>query len=356
MFNKRLYTSYKFNLKLWNSVVDWTVLAYILIPGSIIVGFLYRDFVLNLQPVSIEPIVFLIAFLIISFFVSKSTIRFFIYEADLLFLKQNVKKIKNLKLVAILYSFGCYNLLIILILGFVVPILFSIGLTFVDIFKIILVVNVLSTMHISLNYTYKSWYVKLPILLGLHAFFILNFFTIHFIIYLICFIVSTVFLFRRVFSNRYWATEVLWEYEGFYKWMKIIYRFSMEMSYYLPAKTRPPVFIFAKHHKLSRHRIDNLIYKSLLRKSSYITLPLRLILICIGLLIVLPNWAKVVVLIFLILGLFTAFDSILKEIKKASFFQLITPSEDEWIASKLRIQKRMIYPIIIVFLLLFFIL
>lgn len=356
MFTKRLYTSYKFNLKLWNSVVDWTILAYILIPGIIIIGFLYRDFVLNLQPILIDPTILLIAFLIISFFVSKSTIRFFIYEADLLFFQQNVKKMINLKRTAVLYSFGCYNFLIILILGFATPFLFSIDLTFIDIMKIILVLNIFSMIHVSLNYLYKSSYVRLPILLVIHTFLILNFFSIHFGIYLILFIISAVILFRKIFSNRYWVTEVLWEYEGFYKWMKIIFQFSMEMSYYLPAKIRPPVFIFAKRRKLSDHRIDNLIYKSLLRKSSFFSLPLRLILLCIGLFIILPNWAKVVVLIITILGLFTSFDSILKEIKRASFFQLITPSEDEWISSKLRVQKRIIYPLIIALLLLFFIL
>ena len=187
------------------------------------------------------------------------------------------------------------------------------------------------------------------------ALLVLNFFSIHIVIYLIGFIICAVFLLRKGSSNRYWSTEILWEYEAFYKWVKIIYQFSMEIGYYLPAKPKQPLFIFAKHRKLSRYRIDNLIYKSFLRKSSYFTLPLRLILLCIGLLIALPIWAKVIVIIITILGLFTALHSILKEIRQAPFFQLMPVSEEEWLASKSRVQNRLVFPIIIGLLLLFFI-
>lgn len=355
MFKKRLLTSYQFNFKLWKSIVDWTVFAYIFIPGCIIAVFLYRDFLKNLQPIVIDSTFILLPLLIISFFISKSTIRFFIYDADLLFLYQNSKKIKHLKRAAIIYSFLHYNISIALILGIVTPILFSIGLTFLDICKIILLFNLLSTILILLNYLYRSLVVRLPILLGVHCLLVFNFFAIPIVIYIIGFVICGIFLLKKVYSNRFWSTEIVWEYEAFNKWMKIIFTLNHETRYYLPQKSKAPVFIFAKNRKFSRYRIDNLIYKTLLRKFNYISLPLRLILLCFGLLFILPSWGKVVVMIITVLGLFTAMDSILKEIKQAPFFQLTTISEEQWYTSKLRIQKRLLYPVIGFLLMIFFI-
>ena len=355
MFQKRLLASYQFNFRLWKSILDWTVIAYIAIPNIIIGFFLYRDFLLSNPSFTISPTIFLTVFFFCSLFLCKSSIRFFIYDADLLFLRQNVKKFLAIRTNAILYNFVSYNLLVMILLALISPLLLVANFTFIDLIKIFAILNLISVIRIIVNYSVHKWYLQWPLFLLCHAIIIFTFFAIPLSIYIISLLIFYVWLIKKVYSNHNWSTEISWEYEAFYKWMKIIYTVGEETRYYLPKKPKAPVVILAKKRKFSRHRIDNLIYKTFLRKFNYISLPLRLILLCFGLLFILPTWGKVVVLMITIFGLFIALNSILKEIKQAPFFQLMTISEDQWYTSKLRIQKRLLYPVITFLLILFFI-
>lgn len=346
MFKKRLFASYQFNIKLWNSILDWTVLLYIAVPSLVIGIFLYRDFLLNLSAFSIDPLIFLTVLFMLSFLLCKSSIRLFLYDADLLFFRQNEKKIASIKTIAIIYGFTLYNLQLLFILSILSPLLIAAGYSYSELLKILVLFNGLSTIQLSLHYSIQKWFLQFPLLVIIHALFIFNFFSIPLMIYVLFFVMSCILFFKKLYSNRYWATEILWEYEAYYKWMNIIYQLSLVMRYYAPAKSKPPLFIIAKHRIFSHHRIDNLVYKTLLRKFNYISMPMYLTFLCIGLFFILPIWADVIIFIATVFGLMTAFHATLKELKELPFFQLMTVSEEEWITSKLRIQKRLLYPII----------
>lgn len=350
MFLKRLRTSFHFNFKLWKSVLDWTVVAYIAIPSIIIGFFLIRDVLINSSLIELTPTVFLSFFFLLSFFMSKSSLRLFLYDADLLFYKQQLNKIRTLKMTAYIYSFLFYNATLLTGLIFIA--------FFIDIpiLKLAVVLNGLSTLHLIVNYLNLRWLIRFPLIIIIHLVMVLSFFYVPSWGYVILLIICQFLLLKMVLSNRYWTTEIKWESEAFYKWMKLLYQLSMEMRHYLPSKVQQPLLVVGKNKTFSKHRIDNLVYKSLLRKFQYISLPLRLIAICIGLLFILPTWAKAIVLGVTILGLITALNAILAEIKQAPFFQLITVSDEEWIYTKLRLQKRILYPIITFITILFFIL
>ena len=356
MFRKRLLASFQFNFNLWKSVLDWTVIIYITIPSIIIGFFLYRDFLLSNPSFTISPTIFLTVLLLCSFLFCKSTVRLFLYDADLLFLRQNTKKFLAIKTNALIYSFFSYNLLMLILLVAITPLLLVANFTFIHVVKILVIFNLISIIRILVNYSIHKWYIQWPLFLLLHSIIVFNFFKIPIAIYLISFFICCVWLVKKVDSNRYWSIEISWEYEAFYKWMKRIYTLGEETRYYLPKKSKDPFIVFAKNHKLSNHRLDNLIYKTMLRKFDYMSLPLRLILLGVGLLIFLPTtWAKGLVLIITIIGLFKALDSIIKDIKQTPFFQLMIISEQQWHTSKLRIQKRLLYPVITFLLILIFI-
>lgn len=96
-------------------------------------------------------------------------------------------------------------------------------------------------------------------------------------------------------------------------------------------------------------------FLTLFRKLNYLKSPVQLIVISIGLLFVLPIWAKVVVLIFSFIGLNVAISSILNEIKQTPFFQLMVVQVDEWVQANSRIKYRLIAPISFFMILSFFI-
>lgn len=340
MFIKRLHASIQFNFKLWKSVIDWIVVVYFIVPASAISYFLIRDFLQSSSSLSLSPTIFTALFFIISFFLVQTSLRLFLYDADVLFYKQLKNKIRTLKLTGYCYSFLFYNTA--LFLGLLAAMLF---IQF-PLFKVFMMLNVLSVIHILVNYLFPRWYVQFPLLMATHLVTSLFLFYIPVWSLVILLIFGHIISLKLMLSNRFWATEVKWEYEAFYKWMKLIYQFSQEMRHYLPANEKQPLVLLAKRKTLSKHRLDNLLYKTFLRKFQYISLPLRLIALCIGLLFILPTWAKLIVLGVTIAGLFTALNTILNEIKQASFFQLIAVSDEEWIHAKLRLQNRLVYPII----------
>ena len=350
MLQKRLRTAYQFNFKLWKSVLDWTVITYIAIPGLIIGFFLMRDFLLHTTVLELAPQVFLTLLFVLSFFICKSSLRLFLYEADLLFYKQLTHKIRSLKLTAYAYSFGLYNLFL---LAGLIASSFFIEL---DVLKLLILFNTVSTFHLICNYLVQRWTIRLPLLAAVHAVLTLSFLFTPTWGYITGLIIGQFILLKIMLSNRYWATEIKWEYEAFYKWMKLLYQLSMEMRYYLPIKVSQPFIVLGKNKVFSKYRLDNLVYKTLLRKFQYISLSVRLIALCIGLLLILPLWAKILVVIFTIVGLYTALHAILTEIQQAPFFQLLHVTGDEWIHTKLRLQKRLLYPIIVTISLLCFIL
>lgn len=349
MFTKRLYCSYQFNLKLIKSITDWIVLLYLVVPSVIIGFFLYRDTAGNFQVFELHPIPLLLLLFGISFLLVKSALRLFIYDADLLFYKQQGSKIHHIKLWGYCYTFLQYNFVLVILLLLASPfILFPF-------WKVLLSLNIISVLHIWIQYRYQKWFTKWPLLFIVHALIIFCLGILPLWGFFILLLAVHLLLLNTVLSNRYWTIETSWEYEAFYSWMKRIYQFSLEMRYYMPAKTKQPLILLAKKKVLSTHRIDNLIYKTLLRKLNYLKSPVQLIVISIGLLFVLPIWAKAVVLIFSFIGLNVALSSILNEIKQAPFFQLMSVQENEWFQAKKRIKYRFFGPISVVLMLLFFI-
>lgn len=349
MFTKRLYRSYQFNFKLIKSITDWTVLLYLVVPSVIIGFFLYRDIAGNFQIFELQPIPLLLLLFGISFFLVKPSLRLFIYDADLLFFKQQRRKIHHIKLWGYSYSFLHYNFVLVILLVLASPfILFSF-------LKVLFALNIINVLHIWIQYRYQKWFTKWPLLFIVHALIIFSLSILPLWGFSILLLAVHLLLLNTVLSNRYWTIETRWEYEAFYSWMKLIYQFSLEMRYYMPAKTKQPLILLAKEKVLSTHRIDNLIYKTLLRKLNYLKSPVQLIVISISLFFVLPIWAKAVVILFSFIGLNVALSSILNEIKQAPFFQLIPVQENEWLQAKNRIKYRFFVPISVIMMLLFFI-
>lgn len=350
MFLKRLYRYYQFNFKLFKSVFDWTVVLYIAIPSIVISFFLYRDISTNFQAIEAQPNILLLVLFGLSFILIIRSLRLFLYDADLLFYKQQATKIRNVKLCGYFYSFLRYNCILIVVLLLASPFIV------LPLLKINLAFHLVSVLHIIIQYRCHKWYTKWPLLLVSHALIIFSLFLIPTWGYSVLLVIAHIILLKAVLSNRFWTTEVRWEYEAFYQWMKRLYQFSMEMRYYLPAKSKQPLVLLAKKTILSKHRIDNLVYKTLLRKIHYLISPLQLIAISIGLFLILPLWAKVVVFGFSIIGLNVALRSIIAEIKQAPFFQLTVVPDEEWLKATSRLRNRLLLPAYIFLALLFFIL
>jgi len=126
LFFFRLKRNIKEQAKAWSSVLDWTVLLYILVPAILIFGGLYREIWLETPKWAAEVPWFLllsiVLFLIMAFGVR---IRIFVDEADRLFLLQQSRWLKQLKRYGMIYSFLMQAL--VLVPPFLVALPFLVG-------------------------------------------------------------------------------------------------------------------------------------------------------------------------------------------------------------------------------------
>src|SRR5690606_10669159 len=154
MFTIRLYRSYQFNFKLLHSITDWTVLLYLVVPSVIIGFFLYRDIAGDFQVLELQPLPLLLLLFGISFFLVKPSLRLFIYDADLLFYKQHGRKIHHIKLWGYWYSFLHYNFVLVILLLLASPFII------LPFWKVLFALNIISVLHIWIQYSCQKWFTK----------------------------------------------------------------------------------------------------------------------------------------------------------------------------------------------------
>ncbi|MBD2871334.1 ABC transporter permease [Paenibacillus arenilitoris] len=134
LFWIRLRSNGKRQLRAWNSVMDWTVWLYLLIPGLIIGGGLYRElwtdmpsWAGNVPWLIIYPFVLFIVMLL-------GHIRVFVEDADRLFLLQRPEWLQALKRRGILYSFATKAAILLLPYALLLPFLIVVeGMTWLGI-------------------------------------------------------------------------------------------------------------------------------------------------------------------------------------------------------------------------------
>lgn len=104
LFFSRLIDDWKFQYEVWKTVIDWTVLVYILIPLTVVVVRQYL-FLWQTTPDWLDKLPFVLIVGIIFLFAWKGTPRFFIEDADQLFLKQRAQWYGSIIKMSITYFF-----------------------------------------------------------------------------------------------------------------------------------------------------------------------------------------------------------------------------------------------------------
>ncbi|KKO50832.1 ABC transporter permease [Paenibacillus sp. DMB20] len=108
LFRRRVATHWKNQISALRSVADWTVMLYILVPGLLLGGGLYRELWTTPLPAWMELIPYQAAAALLLYMLSGS-ILLFVEEADALFLRQQPHWIKGLMGRGIAYSFSVFT-------------------------------------------------------------------------------------------------------------------------------------------------------------------------------------------------------------------------------------------------------
>lgn len=104
LFWIRLKRNQREQLRAWNSVLDWTVWLYLLIPGLFIGGGLYREALLDMPEWAIKMPWTALYPILLLFLLLFGQIRVFVEEADRLFLLQRPEWLQTLKRCGIGYT------------------------------------------------------------------------------------------------------------------------------------------------------------------------------------------------------------------------------------------------------------
>ncbi|RJE82790.1 hypothetical protein D3P07_26120 [Paenibacillus sp. 1011MAR3C5] len=124
LFFYRLKRNVKEQARAWNSVFDWSVWVYILVPGLVLFGGMYREIWLDM-PEWANQVPWLLLFSIMLFLIIAfgGRIRIFVDEADRLFLLQQPRWLTLLKRYGMIYSFLMQALVLILPFAVLLPFL-----------------------------------------------------------------------------------------------------------------------------------------------------------------------------------------------------------------------------------------
>lgn len=184
LFLHRLITNWKFQYSVWQTVVDWVVALYIVIPFSALFLHTYLGWWKEIPPVfSLIPLE--LAILVVLAFTWSGTLRIFVEDADQIFLFQSKSWIKALTSYSIAYH-TCLTLLLSAIFCFVLAPFLILGYgfsihTFLYFFALTFLLKAtLSILNQYLKIRFRSWEYLLAV--G------------------ICFIASGIYLYFAVYS------------------------------------------------------------------------------------------------------------------------------------------------------------
>ncbi|MDX8367469.1 ABC transporter permease [Cytobacillus sp. IB215665] len=321
LFFERLKREWKFQWGIFRSIADWTIIVYIIIPTLLACSYIYGLWWITI-PSWIVPVPELYLFLVIYLYCWLGSCRFFIEEADQLFLIQKKQIVRNLKKLAVGYNVISNSIKMSFIMIIFAPFLFihynlnvqTVMITFIFFLSLKLLILMLKKW---LSYFKRSWLKKgilliLFLILGSIISFTNMLFIPQFIITMtFVFLLTYLFIVRRMISQTgTFFDDVITEKEEKLKFASTILQMSKIDQPSRIKRKRP--LLFSKSQRIfsywtKQNTLVEVFIKILLRNKQYIFSLLRLIgisvptviivpaiwlkwLLCIGIIIVIKIW------------------------------------------------------------------
>ncbi|MGE7999460.1 ABC transporter permease [Lysinibacillus sp. NPDC093190] len=353
------------NFKLLASVVDWTVALYVVVPAIVVGFFLYKDFILNISTswVIHIPLVF---FIVLLFLITRiETIRTYLQRADRLFLIQNRKHMVRLKQAGFYWSLSKHLILLGSALALLAPIFIIVH--HVKILELLILLLLLFTN----NFTYALLQLKLHkwqqlvskifmCILGTGCFLYVPV-IITALIYLILLVYFTTYYNKHfVYSTKYFDQQVELDQATFYKWQSLLFQIAPELRSQLVPKLKKPRLLWKNSKRMflrSDYYIEELVCKTMLRQKQYLFGYLRFLSMGFGLTIIVPSWAKIIVLGILYFTLRSMMQSVIQQIFEHKIWSIFQVSNEQIHAASSRLLKGFVdFPLLCVLIILVIIL
>lgn len=334
------------NFKLLASIVDWTVALYVVVPALVIGFFLYKDFILNINtsPVIHIP---LVLFIVLLFLITRiETIRTYLQRADRLFLIQNRKQMIRLKQAGLYWSLSKHLILLGSALALLAPIFIIVHhVTILELLILLLLLLTTNFTNALLQLKLHKWQQLVSkvfmCILGTVCFLYIPV-IITALIYLILLVYCTSYYNTHfVYSSKYFDQQVELDQAAFYKWQSLLFRITPELqSQLVPKLKKPRLWKNSKRmFRRSDYYIEELVCKTMLRQKQYLFGYLRFLSMGIGLTIIVPSWAKIIILGILYFTIRSMMQSVFQQIFEHKIWSIFQVSNEQIQATSIRLLK-----------------
>lgn len=314
LFFNRLSKELRFQYRILNTVLDWTVLVYLIMPAVVIFCFTYRSWWIA-PPSWSNLLTISLLFGVTYFFAWRGNIRTFLLDADRVFLIKNRQLFFGLKKVSYMYSLFVCAIQIICIIAVLLPFMVQrFELSFLQIF-------VFSLFFISLKWlllyikrkinSIERRFIKMissrcifslfgAVVLGVTILFIYEFVWLIFGLSIVIMIIAISFYLPSLSKITTFEQDLIIDQEEQGKWIKFIYLFSFELEKTHVSTAKKPLLL-RKSFRLFKKRTPKngfieLFIKVFIRDSNYWTSYLQLMgTTAFALLIVPPTWLKIII-------------------------------------------------------------
>ncbi|KOS62137.1 ABC transporter permease [Lysinibacillus agricola] len=353
------------NFKLLASVIDWTVALYVVVPTLVIGFFLYKDFLLTISTSWVVhiPLAFLIVLL---FFITRiETIRTYLQRADRLFLIQNRKQMIRLKRAGLYRSLSKHLILLGSGLALLAPIFIIVHhVTVLELLSLLLLLFTTNFVKVLLQLKLRKWQQLVcnifMCILGTVCFLYVPV-IITSLIYLILLVYCTSYYDKHfIYNTKYFDQQVELDQAAFYKWQSLLFQIAPELRSQLVPTLKKPRLLWKNSKRMFRRSdyfIEELICKTMLRQKQYRLGYLRFLLSGIGLIIIVPAWAKMIMLGILYFTLRSMMQSVIQQILEHKIWSIFQVSNEQIHAASRRLLKGFVdLPLLIVLIILIIIL
>ncbi|MEW5552503.1 ABC transporter permease [Peribacillus frigoritolerans] len=358
LFIKRFVQEWNFQWGVIRSVLDWSVMLYLVIPVILFVPFLYVDAWQYVHIYWNEKLPISVLLLVVFLLSVSGNFRTYLLEADLLYLMQRKTILHQLKLYGFLSSSILIILGVTLVFILILPILILIyKFSLTEILLLYLAVNAFRFLFLTLkkiiNRTLYKWMIY-PLTFIVSILMILN---INSVIYgigsILCIFVIFIFHLTQITkTNRWFLKEIEIENIERNRYIKLILNFSMEVEKEINNQKKGPLLFFRESRRIFKTRTKEnglleILLKVFLRNKSYLTSYCHLMIITISAIIVLPVWLKWVVFICFTFFINSWLRSLYKKMLASHFFVVVPYNKDLLNTVWIRFKKWMSLPVII---------
>ncbi|WP_416148731.1 ABC transporter permease [Salipaludibacillus sp. HK11] len=344
LFFRRLKTEWQYKYKVWKTAVDWIVWMYVLIPILIIIGYQYYS-IWSEQAEWIESFPVSATWFVFFFLSSKGTVRLFIEEADLLFIRQSDSWMNKLMKSGIIYSALVSVFIVIVVTVIFLPVWYvyeSVSFLEVIIFMTFAIIFRLNVQLIKqmLSVRFQSWkllFINNAFMICSFAIFSIFLFSQLFVrgfVVLMFFILLSFLIKRRLNMKWSFFADCLREQQ---QQMKLTALFIGASGYKVERKFRnrkQPLLLFSESDRLFKERsnrniISEIFIKFVIRNKSKLLVIIQLTIVFMFALSIAPFWLKWLLLPICIFSVIHYTRLSWQELKDHSFFKLYPFADQE---------------------------